>query len=142
MIERSISKLVVPKKRERFIENEFVEIWSENGIVFQKIKPGVVMDITAGQQIVKDRMSVSDQIIMPTLIDLCHLIHIDIETRTFLASEAAQRYLSAGAFLMDNILNRLLVNAIIKFDNSFIPLEGFTDKAKALTWLERFKNLN
>ena len=142
MIERSISKLVVPKKRERFIENEFVEIWSENGIVFQKIKPGVVMDITAGQQIVKDRMFVSDQITMPTLIDLRHLIHIDIETRTFLASEAAQRYLSAGAFLMDNILNRLLVNTIIRFDNSFMPLKEFTDKAKALTWLEPFKNLN
>ena len=128
--------------KERFTENEYVEIWIENGIVYEVFKPDTILTIDVAKQVVIDRLKVSNEMTTPIFIDIRNLISSDSRARQYMASKGAVDYISAGAFLMDNELMRLLGNIFIKVDKPLIPTKLFTDTEKALTWLQSFKFLN
>ncbi len=128
--------------KDRYIENEYVEIWFENGLVYEVFKPGTVINIAAAERIVKDRLTVSAGKTSPIFIDLRQMVATDNRSRSFLASEEAQEFLSAGALLINNEIQRLLMNLWLKIDRPYIPVKGFTDMAKALEWLETYKYMN
>ena len=130
------------KEKDRYLENEYVEIWFENGLVHEIFKPGCVLTMYAAKVIVRDRLYVSGQKISPIFIDLRNMVTADNASRAFLATRESQEYLSAGALLISNEIQRLLMNLWLKINKPLIPTKGFTDETKALTWLEQFKYLN
>lgn len=130
------------KERLRYIENDYAEIWFEDGIVHIVYKPGCVLNINNIKPIVEDRIKVSDGKLSPILIDLRNLVSSDNATRSYLATEEAEKYLNAGAMLINNEIQRLLMNLYLKIDKPRLPAKVFTSREKALEWLEQFKYLN
>ena len=130
------------REKQNYLENEYVEIWVEDGIVFEVFKPGAVIDLEAGKKVVADRLKVSANITMPLFVDMQQLVSINKETRRYMASGDALHYLSAGAFLVKSTINRMAFNAFLVLSNPPIPTKGFTDKEKALNWLRYVKNVN
>ena len=128
--------------KERYLENEFVEIWFQGGLVYEVFKPYTSITVKAAEIIVRDRLKVSDGKTSPIFIDLRNVVTIDNASRSFLAQTEAVEYLTAGAILITNEIQRLLMNLWLKIDKPLIPTRGFTDKEKALQWLEQFKYLN
>src|SRR5690348_6389401 len=102
--------------KERCIENEYVEIWYENGLIYEIFKPNSVITIKAAEIIVRDRMKVSDQKISPIFIDSRNVISMDNASRSYLAKKEAQEYLSAGALLINNEIQRFLMNLWLRID--------------------------
>ncbi len=127
---------------DRYLENEYAEIWFENGIVHIVYKPGCVLNINNIKPIVQDRLKVSAGTKSPILIDLRNVVSSDNATRSYLATEEAERYLNAGAMLITNEIQRLLMNLYLKIDKPNLPARVFTNREKALEWLEQFKYLN
>ncbi len=128
--------------KERYQENEFAEIWFENGIVHILYKPGCVLNIANIKQLVEDRIKVSNGQTSPILIDLRNLVSSDNATRSYLATPEAEKYLCAGAMIINNELQKLLMNLYLKIDKPRLPARVFTNKEKALEWLEQFKYFN
>lgn len=125
--------------RDRYIENDFAEIWFESGIVHIVYKAGCVLNITNIKPIVQDRIKVSNGKVSPILIDLRNLVTSDNATRAYLATPEAEKYLNSGAMLITNEIQKLLMNLYLKIDVPKLPAKVFTNKEKALEWLERFK---
>ena len=130
------------REKQSYLENEYVEIWIEDGIVFEVFKPGTIINLKAGMRVVADRLIVSNQTIMPLFVDMRHLLSVNKETRRYMASKEALHYLSAGAFLVKSTLNRLAFNAFVVISKPPIPTKGFTNTEKALNWLKYIKNVN
>ena len=130
------------QEKQNYLENEYVKIWVEDGIVFEIFKPGTVINLQAGKKVVADRLKVSGGTTMPLFVDIRQLLSINRETRRYMASKDALHYLSAGAFLVKSTFNRLAFNAFRMISNPPIPTKGFTDKEKALSWLKYMKNVN
>ena len=128
--------------KERFIENEYVQIWYENGIVYQVFKPECILTLDVAKKVVEARLSVSNKMTTPIFIDLTNVVTTNTAARKFLAKGEALQFLSAGAFLLDNELMRLAGNVFIYIDKPLIPTKLFTDRDKAEKWLEQFKYLN
>lgn len=128
--------------RERYVENQYAEIWFENGLVYAICKPDCVLSIDATRLIVQDRKRVSNGKKSPIFLDLRNMVSADNATRTYLASAESQEYITAGAILINNYIQRMLMNLWLKIDKPVIPTKGFTDKEKALQWLEQYKFLN
>ena len=128
--------------QERYIENEFAQVWFENGVVHILYKPGCVLNINNIKLIVEDRITVSNGKTSPILIDLRNLVSSDNATRSYLATPEAERYLCAGAMIINNELQKLLMNLYLKIDKPNLPARVFTSKEKALEWLEQFKYFN
>lgn len=128
--------------KERYLENDYAEIWFENGIVHIVYKPGCVLNINNIKLIVQCRLKVSAGTKGPILIDLRNLVSSDNATRAYLATPEAEKYLSAGAMLITNEIQKLLMNLYLKIDKPNLPARVFTNREKALEWLEQFKYLN
>lgn len=128
--------------KERYLENDYAEIWFENGVVHIVYKPGCVLNINNIKPIVEDRIKVSNEKVSPILIDLRNVVSSDNGTRSYLATPYAEKYLNAGAMLINNEIQRLLMNLYLKIDKPNLPARVFTNREKALAWLEQFKYLN
>ena len=125
-----------------YMENEYVELWEEEGIIYEKFKPQTVLNMEAGRKVVEDRMKLSNNRVMPMLVDIKNLVSVDVQTRRWMATEEALAYLSAGAFIINNTLTRLFFNTFLKLDKPKIPTRGFPNESKALIWLEHYKRVN
>ncbi len=128
--------------RERYIENNFYEIWCEDGIVFTVYKKDTVLSLEVSKQSVLDRLKVSDNRPMPFCCDIRNVVTTDTKARKYMASREAVEYITAGAFLIDNEIMRLAGNIFIKIDKPLVPAKLFTDRDKAITWLQQFKFLS
>lgn len=125
--------------QERYIDHDFFEIWYENGIVFEIFKKNSILDLELSKQVVQERLKVSNGIDAPIFIDLRNVFSTDTKARKYMASKEAVEYLTAGAFLIDNELMKLAGNIFIKIDKPLVPVKLFTDRDKALLWLEAYK---
>ena len=130
------------REKQNFLANEYVEIWIEDGIIFEVFKPGTTINLEAGKKVVADRLKISNGKTMPLFVDMRQLLSINKETRRYMASQDALHYLSAGAFLVKSTINRMAFNAFRIISKPPIPTKGFTNKEKALNWLKYVKNVN
>ena len=128
--------------KESYLENDHVKIWIEDGILFIEYKPKLVVNITVAKKIVEDRLKVSGQVMRPMFTDGRNFVSIDNASLAYLKSNEATQYVSAGAFFIDNVLQRLIGNIFITIDKPLIPAKLFTDKEKALQWLQLHKFIN
>lgn len=125
--------------KEGYIESAFYEIWCEDGVVFSVYKKDTILSLEVSKLSVRDRLKVSNNRPMPFCCDLRNVVTTDTKARKYMASKEAVEYLTAGAFLIDNEIMRLEGNIFIKIDKPLVPAKLFTDKEKALTWLQPFK---
>ena len=126
--------------KESYLENEFIELWIENGIIHEIFKSNLeILNIEKAKQIVTDRLKVSNGITRPIFADISNMVSVDKASRKYLAEGDAMKYLSATAILVDNPITKFAAGIYIRIDKPSIPTKFFTDKALALTWLERYK---
>lgn len=125
-----------------FISTDHYISWLENGIVRLVYLPDSIITLEIAKQMVKQRLEVMGGIIRPVFVDMRGMMSINAEARKYLAGREAIKYVSAGAIYLDNYLHYLTGTVFLKIDRPSIPSKLFTDKEKALRWLEPFKNLN
>jgi len=125
--------------RESYIENDFVELWIEDGIIHEVFKPSlIVLDIENAKKIVADRLKVSNGIARPILVDTRNAVSVDKETRIYFASAESLYLLRAGALLIKNPIAKFMGNFFIAVDRPKMPVKIFNNKEHALRWLKRF----
>ena len=129
--------------KQSYLENEFVEFWIEDGIIYNRYKPDLKkLTLDVAERIVQDRLTVSNGVTMPVFIDLTNAISMDKVARKYLATGDAMRYLSASALLVRNEITKLGGNIYVRIGKPSIPTKLFTDQEKAIHWLQQFKYLN
>ena len=126
--------------RERYIENNFFEIWYEDGIIFTVFKKNTILNLEVSQLVVSERIKVSNSKAAPLCVDLTNVYNTDTQARKYMASKEAVAFITAGAFLLDNEIMKLAGNIFIKIDKPLIPTKLFTDKDKAIQWLQNYKS--
>lgn len=124
------------------IDTPFYIMYLEDGIIHQIYKPELIITIEVAKQMVSHRLEITRSITRPVFVDVRNLVAIDSASRKYLAGELAVKYVSAGAIFLDNYIHYLAGTVYIKIDKPAVPSKLFTDKNKALKWLEPFKHLN
>ncbi len=117
-------------------------MWLNNGILFGKYKPNLIIDLQVAKDIIRDRKTISRNITRPFLVDITELLSVDAPARKYMASADACEFLNAGAIYTPNKLLAFLGNAWILLDEPLVPAKIFSNKEAALKWLEPFKHLN
>lgn len=117
-------------------------MWLDNGILFGKYKPNLIIDLQVAKDIIRDRKTLSRNITRPFLIDVTELLSVDATARNYMASAEACEFLHAGAIYTQNKLMAFMGKAFILLDSPPIPSKVFSNKQKAMKWLEPFKYQN
>ena len=126
--------------KEQYFENKFFEVWKEDGIIFTVFKKNTVLSLEVSHSAVAERMKVSNGRSTPICIDLTNVYSTDTKARKYMASKEAVELITAGAFLVDNEIMKLAGNIFIKIDKPLVPARLFTDKDRALQWLQNYKS--
>lgn len=125
-----------------YIENKYTEMWLENDIIYFVYKPDLKrINIDIAKKMVNERLKTFNNISRPVFIDTCNAKGIDEDAREYMAAGDAMKYLNATALLVHNRVSKLVANFYIALSWPKIPTKVFTDKKKALKWLEKYKKL-
>jgi hypothetical protein len=125
--------------RERYFKDECVEMWIEDGIIQCLFSSGLVITEEIATSIVRERIRISEGGTYPGLIDTTPMRYITQEARAYLAKGDGIRCLSAGAFLINSKVQAIFVNFFLMINKPAIPAKLFTDRKKAIFWLQQFK---
>lgn len=100
--------------------------------------PGSEINIEIAKDIVKLRKEYTDGTPYYMLITGEGLRAIDKEARDYLSNEGTEGVLG-GALLVNSVYTEFFGNFFLRITQPKIPAKLFTDKNKALEWLEQFK---
>jgi hypothetical protein len=117
-------------------------MWISNGILFMEYKPRLVMNVDIAKQIVHDRLKVSNGVARPVLLDARNFVSIDRATMKYYKTKEVVECVTSAAFLTGSALSSLAVNIFLTLERPRVPTKLFTDKEKALKWLEKYKYMN
>lgn len=120
------------------IENDYVKIWIEDGIIHSVHKPNFI-NLEMAKVMVRDRLKVSNGIVRPMFIDISSMASTNIETRKYLSSEEAIYLVSAGAIYTANPIAKFAGNLFLHINQPKVPTRIFTNKQEAIEWLQQYK---
>jgi hypothetical protein len=133
---------ILRTSKESYLENEYAEYWIESGILVLVYKRRLVMTIDVAKKIVEDRIKVSDGISRPLLLDGRNFLSTDRETMRYYKTNEVVRFVTSSAFITGSNLGWLAGNIFLALEKPLVPTKLFTDRKKALEWLEKYKYLN
>jgi hypothetical protein len=107
-------------------------------ILYVTLQPGQVIDIDVARDLVKQRLEYIEGKSYPILLSGEGVKAINKDARDHLSKEG-QKGVLAGAILVHSVYTEFFGNFYLRVNNAEVPSKLFTDKEKALEWLEQFK---
>jgi hypothetical protein len=123
---------------EGHLENEYVKIWIEEGILFMIYKKDHI-DIQYAKNAVESRLALSQGKSYPVFVDLNHVKGVTKDARGFLAGDQAADLINASALWGVHEMIKMLANFYLALNKPDVPVKFFSDKQKALEWLGKYK---
>ncbi len=129
-----------PTMNNEYFLNMHWKMWFEDGVLRGKVfADNLTLDMV--ETGVRERVRLCGGTAFPVLSDIRKIKHVDKEARAYLAKSESTVLIRAGAFLVNNQLQKILGNFFILIDKPEIPTRLFTNEADALAWLQQFKNI-
>lgn len=117
----------------------YVRFEMNNGILYVTYSPDAVITLNIAKEITKQRIEYTNAVPCPLLISYEGLKAFDKESRDYSAAAEGIKGVLAGALLTNSVYTEFFGNFFLRITKPEIPAKVFTDKAKALEWLEQFK---
>jgi len=121
------------------IQTALGEVYYDNGILFieMKVKNPTMEDAEKHQQLMKENFGKYD--ISLSLTDTTRGVEINKAIRDYLAGDELSASIKASAVLVINGAQKILANLFLQFFKPKYEIKLFTEKDKAIEWLNKFK---
>ena len=147
MCNKSLTKLnlMLPEKnvkmesQESEYEDEFVYIKIIDGIICCETKKEMIINYEFAELAINERIKICGDQYYPLLNDVRKVKYITKDAMQLLNSDKGTCYLTAGAFIIKSRAQEIFGNFFIKFKSHKVPAKLFTDRTKALQWLQQYK---
>lgn len=119
-------------------------VWMENEIVMIEAKPDVEATLEDAERNFKsasERFNINEKNKALILCDIRQSRPLSKEIRDYYVTEEVVNQTKAFAFIIAAPLSKMIANLFIGIRKPPIPLKMFTDKFKAVKWLNQFKNI-
>ncbi len=100
---------------------------------------GAIITINIAKDIIKQRLDYTGRVPYPLLITGEGIRAMDKESRDYSSKEGTEGVIAA-ALLGNSVYAEFFGNFFLRLTKPEIPAKMFTDKEKALHWLEQFKS--
>ena len=121
------------------IETSIGTHYIENDVLYIIFKDGADVDLEGILESKQARIDLQQGNPMKILVDLRGLFHISKEAREVAAEDQHADMSIAMALVSNSLGTRMISNFFIKFNKPKSPTKMFTNKDKALLWLNEFK---
>lgn len=117
---------------------KIVDFEIEDGVLIANMSKGLTVDVDQAQQMVIDRIAFQNDVEYPILIRVNGIKFASNKASSFMQKEGL-RGLKAGAFIISNPVEKIILNFLIMIHKPKIPSKMFTSERDALKWLQQFK---
>jgi hypothetical protein len=121
-----------------FYENEFFILSISDSILALEYRPETTIDLTTAKSIVAKRVQLQADKIYPVILDMRSVVDSDKAGRDYLAQYGFV-LTKAAAILVNPGVSAIITSFYLKRYVSEVPVQIFTDKLKALEFLNTFK---
>ena len=125
-------------KKEKYVANDYVEIWMENGCVFGRYTVDIVT-LEIAKSCISLRLDNMEDRPWPVYIEMGEIKSMTKDARDLFASEFGYKNIKACSLLVGSSFNRFIGNFFLSISRPKAPTRLFTKKEKALEWLDQFK---
>ena len=126
-------------KRQHFRNRNFE--MSMIGGIFHVVVLQESFTLQMAKECVKKRIELTEGKSYPMLSDSRKVNCFEKQARAYLAEPSNTCYLTAGALLIENQLQKVLGNFFLLVNKPDTPAKLFVDKQKALEWLWQFRSV-
>ena len=123
--------------KEIILDASVVSLRSD-GIIQIFMKPNLTMSMNDGKQMVDALGIIGEGEKFPLLFIAGNFTLANTEARQYAASEEANKYTIACAFVVNNIAQKLMGQAYVSFNHPIAPTRILTNEEDAVTWLKTF----
>ena len=109
-----------------------------DGLIQIFMKPNRTMNMEDGKQMVNAFVELGGGKKFPLLFIAGNFTLANTEARKYAASEEANKYTLASAFVVNNIAQKLMGQAYMSFNHPITPTRILTNEEEAITWLKSF----
>ncbi len=132
-------KMESPETQESQYEDEFIYIKIIDGIICCETKKEMIINYEFAEFAINERIKICGNQYYPLLNDVRKVKYITKDAMHLLNSDKGTCYLTAGAFIIKSKAQEIFGNFFIKFKSHKVPAKLFTDRTKALQWLQQYK---
>ena len=119
------------------IETPFIRIWMEDHIVHCAFRERSVIDLESARHCTREKIALLGKKSHPCLVDLQRINHLTNEAKEYFEDEGSL-YGKAGALVTKSGISTMIGNFFLSIKNNSVPIKNFTDRRKALEWLEQY----
>lgn len=123
------------------LDNEFIRFWVDDGILHNKFKHQLNMDLDKIKKIIELRHAISNNVNQYWCYDVKEVNDFPKECRDY-ADTYGQELLFACAIVINSHIQKFLFNVYLKLKKSKIPFQAFTSTDEATKWLMEIKAKN
>lgn len=117
------------------IENKFITLWIEDGIVCGLYTRGATIDLEAARRIVADRLALCAGKDYPSLTIANGIKSITKEARDYFSQGDGVRGMTRLAVLTESPISNMIGNFWLQINKPTVPTRLFTNREDAIAWL-------
>jgi hypothetical protein len=118
------------------IENDFIKLWLEGGIIYGRYKDNVIVDLAAAKKIAGDRITLSNGKDYPSISYIDGLNSIKKEARDFFSHDDGIKHMTKLALITTSPISRIAGNFFLSVSKPTVPTRMFSEKEDAVKWVK------
>lgn len=123
------------------IENDYVQFWKENGILYGRLKHSIDFGIKEMEEMIKLRHLISNNEYQYLCVDYRNLKAASKEAHDY-GGKFGNEFLYACALVTNTFLTNFIMNVYLRVQKPIIPVKVFSSQEKAVKWLMEVKETN
>ncbi len=124
-------------------ENDYVLLEKRDNIMQVKYKPESFISIDAAKKVVEDRLGFANGQPMYVVAEVSNIKNSTKDAREYLSDkDGGLQGIIAGAFISNKVYTYFILNLFFKIVKPTVPTKFFTDRDKAMEWIEEMKSVN
>lgn len=123
--------------------NAYTQMKIEDGVLVVTYLPNLDITIDIARICVEDRIKFTNNKMYPLLAFISEMQNVSKEAKEYLASAESMKGITAGAFVVENHLQRLIgsvfISLYINMNEVKVPTKLFNNKQAAMVWAKQYR---
>jgi hypothetical protein len=124
--------------KEQIIETRAFRTYLKDHVCITVVKPDMIVDIEDARENTRIVRELSDNNVLPILVDLRHINHITKEARDHFSMKERVPAVNAIAMVVKSPVSRIIGNFFLGLNKPVVPTQMFGTESKAMLWLDQF----
>ena len=123
--------------------NAYSEMKIEDGVLVISYKPELNITLEVAKICVDDRLKFTKGKMFPLVVHMNEMKEISKEAKTYLASDKGMKGVTAGAFIVENHMQRLIgsvfISLYVNMNEVKVPTKLFNNLGAAMDWVKPYR---